>query len=564
VLVQQYLFGNTWAPSEEREAHRDALARRLRAARLLWRRELRLLASRPVKTALSLTRTKIDACVAVHELERRLRGDSLRQVILTDFIRDEGLADAEAEAVDLGAWPVFEAMANAAEGDEAGRIGLLTGRVALLHGDRLDELRVALGGDAGALDAKPLERCPGFMRVRAGSGNRLVRAFTQLLIAGRLRVLVGTRALLGEGWDAPAVNSLVLASYVGTYMLTNQMRGRAIRVDPAQPDKAASIWHLVAVDTSTEAGRADLDDLRGRFRTFVGLCANRPVVESGLARLDLPELDGPERLRELNEIMAERVARHGTLGERWSQAIAVSEEKRILPSVRVATPPQARPFLLTNTLKHLLWVATSTFTGIFSWIVQSARPDSGRAMLWVLIVAAVVATVVSLPKFVKALVLLIRHLPVDGSVRQIALALRDALCEADLLKTGRQDLAVKVTQLEDRSCSIALAGGTFHECALFADSLEELLGAIENPRYLLTRPGTGWWRWRVDYHAVPSVLGGKKEKAVLMHMAWRRRLGPAKLIYTRTAEGRAVLLKARGRAFSSAFASGAQRYDRWH
>ena len=30
--------------------------------------------------------------------------------------------------------------------------------------------------------------------------------------------LVGTQALLGEGWDAPSVNTLVLASYVGSYM----------------------------------------------------------------------------------------------------------------------------------------------------------------------------------------------------------------------------------------------------------------------------------------------------------------------------------------------------------
>ena len=62
-------------------------------------------------------------------------------------------------------------------------------------------------------------------------------------------------ALLGEGWDAPCINTLVLASSVGSFMLSNQMRGRAIRVDSAQPQKTANIWHLVCGAGNFRAGR---------------------------------------------------------------------------------------------------------------------------------------------------------------------------------------------------------------------------------------------------------------------------------------------------------------------
>ena len=36
--------------------------------------------------------------------------------------------------------------------------------------------------------------------------------------------------------------------YVGSYMLSNQMRGRAIRIDPNDPNKVASVWHLATVE----------------------------------------------------------------------------------------------------------------------------------------------------------------------------------------------------------------------------------------------------------------------------------------------------------------------------
>ena len=87
------------------------------------------------------------------------------------------------------------------------------------------------------LQLTPAPHRPGWLRAEGVTGSRLVEAFTRMLSAGRINVLVGTRSLLGEGWDAPAVNSVVLASFVGSFVSTNQMRGRAIRTDPNDPSK---------------------------------------------------------------------------------------------------------------------------------------------------------------------------------------------------------------------------------------------------------------------------------------------------------------------------------------
>jgi len=51
---------------------------------------------------------------------------------------------------------------------------------------------------------------------------------TAMFTRGDLRILVGTQSRLGEGWDAPVLNSLVLASNTASFMLSNQMRGRTM------------------------------------------------------------------------------------------------------------------------------------------------------------------------------------------------------------------------------------------------------------------------------------------------------------------------------------------------
>ena len=70
----------------------------------------------------------------------------------------------------------------------------------------------------------------------------------KLFEQGRIQILVGTKSLLGEGWDSPCINSLILASFVGSFVLSNQMRGRAIRIDKNNPEKSSNIWHLVTVE----------------------------------------------------------------------------------------------------------------------------------------------------------------------------------------------------------------------------------------------------------------------------------------------------------------------------
>lgn len=110
--------------------------------------------------------------------------------------------------------------------------------------------------------------------------------------------------------------------------------------------------------------------------------------------------------------------------------------------------------------------------------------DDWRVLLLLMAVASLAGFVWALPKLVRSLILFLRHLPVDGSLRQIGRALLDALCAADLIQSRRDLLEVRIQELERGHYSLALAVGSFYEKALFADSLAELLWPIHNPRYL--------------------------------------------------------------------------------
>ena len=70
-------------------------------------------------------------------------------------------------------------------------------------------------------------------------------------------------------------------------------------------------------------------------------------------------------------------------------------------------------------------------------------------------------------------------------------------------------------------------------------------------------------RRRADYHAVPAALAAQKRGAEFFAEEWRRRVGSSKLVYTRNAEGRRMLLRARMRSFAAGFQRVVYRRSAW-
>lgn len=142
-----------------------------------------------------------------------------------------------------------------------------------------------------------------------------------------------------------------------------------------------------------------------------------------------------------------------------------------------------------------------------------------------------------------------RNGSLEGSLGQAGRAILDALDGAGLLSCGR-DHWVETGRGALGEALVRLEGGNRADERLFLDSLHELLGPVENPRYLLVREAWLGRRLRIDYHAVPAAFG-KKKLAEAFAKAWRRHVGSAKLVYLRDAAGRRLLLRARTRSLAA-------------
>ena len=68
---------------------------------------------------------------------------------------------------------------------------------------------------------------------------------------------------------------------------------------------------------------------------------------------------------------------------------------------------------------------------------------------------------------------------------------------------------------------------------------------------------------QTDYFAIPSAISPNKKGVALFERLWYRYIGPCSIAYTRTAEGRKVLLKARKYAFSASRIKKSKRLSKW-
>ncbi len=235
--------------------------------------------------------TKLKSIEDIVRLESGAQGNDLRCVILTDFIRKAEMPKNVTESCafeDIGIVPIFESLRRA---DLANiRLGVLSGSVVLIPAAAdtlLREAATTFGVRSGDLSITPLAHDAGYSRVelRGEYYQGMVRLITAVFDRGGISVLVGTKSLLGEGWDAPCINTLVLASFVGSYVLSNQMRGRSIRVDPNHHGETANVWHLICIEPGDFGPGEDYQLLVRRCSAFVGVSATASTIENGTERL---------------------------------------------------------------------------------------------------------------------------------------------------------------------------------------------------------------------------------------------------------------------------------------
>lgn len=540
----------------------------LKANGLIERNQVKLIRNKKQDVLLNQSLGKLNAVRDIFKAEYQALGSNLRQLVLTDFIRKDfqvHLGDKNAQFTQLGVLSYFESIRREMiEQSWTVPVAVLTGSLVIIPTSAKEHLERLIPNSRLSYDVIGQLSQEDYLKVSiSGSYHDLVTALTQLFQDGYIKVIIGTRSLLGEGWDAPCVNSLILASFVGSFMLSNQMRGRAIRVWPDNPNKTSNIWHLVSINLSPRRWfefqddeekydetlelrlyglSPDLDLLDRRMTQFLGLHYQEPTIESGIDRLDLNQLTFSQKgLEKLNQNAITLSQKRQELKDRWQEALPLNEEMEVANEVEV--DKQFLPLAYLNDWKKalLLFQALVVSFNIYDaskYVIGGSLSNFNLTILLLAVIA--LAIVWGRYAIYKSPY---KRLEVFGE------AIHQALLDAGQIETKESAPRVVRDSKQALYNAIYLKGASMKEKEIFAQAITEFFAPIENQRYILKAS-----RKVVDqteYFAVPSMFERRKDDATAFLERIQKSVGKYDLIYTRSAQGRPILLEARIKALGN-------------
>ncbi|SDB87009.1 DEAD/DEAH box helicase family protein [Shouchella lonarensis] len=567
-LLNGILYKDSLVDHEREEV--QSLRKELRRIGAIERRNIYLRSTPNLNRSLVHSTSKLNSIERILEVEREILDSNLRMVILTDYIRRESLpkcVEDRPPLKKLGVAPIFELIRRRYESEIP--VAILTGSLVIIPKSAVPLTNKCAEERDLQLHYTDVLFDENYVEVRVKDTNRamIVAIMTDVFTRGGLSVIIGTAALLGEGWDAPVINSLIMASYVGSFMLSNQMRGRAIRVEKGNEQKTASIWHLACVDPAQFNGGGDISSLKRRFRSLIGLSTEKDTVESGISRMNI-ESGGytKEQVQAKNAYTFGQVRNRHLLSKRWNQAISVVEEG-MTEELQVPQSRVPKQFVFQRTIRSLFVVGIVTLLAIFYEIINGGvyLIRSKEQLLVAFILGVVLGLIYAGPKLWKAVYLKVRHQTLESQLHDVGKVIYTTLYEMELVKPEPHHHRIKT---EDDSLDgrvvCWMRGGTTYEKKTFLNAIQQFLDPIENPRYLLYREGKAFRNVKkVDYYAIPDEIGRRKEFAQLFLKNWEKVIGPAELIYTRNTEGRKALVTARMKAMSAAFIKPSERLSAW-
>lgn len=576
-LLDFYLYGGK-EQFRTFEAHQKALESRLRRYGAIERQQINFSHNKRVTGFLTSSISKLNGIKEIVDFEYSQLGKALRLVILSDFIRKEYFTDTSENNLELhkmGVIPIFEKLRR--ENADNKKIGVLTGSMVIIPASAYPIFEAnAVKYGITAINSTPVPFDSDYILINQTEQLKhdIVHMVTQTFEQGAIEVLVGTKSLLGEGWDAPAINALILASFVGSFVLSNQMRGRAIRTQNGNQHKTSNIWHLVCIDPTAPTGGDDFDLLKRRFRSFVGVSfREEPAIENGIGRLNLPDnIYHKEEAEKKNTDMRIFAGDRENLKQRWEIALATGvnlvEEIRI-PFAERSDYKTLKAMYLRNTLANLIGALGFSILGYLENILQGL----GRAAKYIKTMQDLYAflTVVGIGgvlffgrKAYRTLRLYIKYRDISKDIQRIGDALIHSLLQAGAIHTDMLQLKVDTSVDNFGAVYCHLEGGTTFEQSTFINALQEIIAPIDNPRYLIVRKSRFlFFVKQQDYHSVPEILGRNKDLAEYFSNQWKRLVGTCDLVFTRTIEGRKLILKSRVKSLAAQFYDKVEHGNKW-
>ena len=463
----------------------------------------------PVGRIMAYASTKAKAISTILSSEMQALGGDIRAVIITDFRKTsattlvEGVMDDEVG----GAVAAFR---QAVECDNVDLLNpiLMTGSTVLVDDDLAEEFLAAANKwiDDRNLAITLIDEVRGRYHEIIGKGKDWIPRHYSLMITeffqlGITKCLIGTRGLLGEGWDASRINVLIDLTTVTTSMSINQLRGRSIRLDKEWPEKVANNWDIVCLAEEFTNGFSDYERFKKKHKQLYGVCDDG-AIEKGVGHVHAAFTEAePEGVSEgmsvFNEDMLRRSRNRSHVRNLWG----------------IGQPFNAKPT-----------VAVEAYLSVGS---GGGFPFGDEKTAWT----------------------------DESLVQAISLSIVNSLIHLGMISKNCR------AEGGDRGggwVRLHLENATEEESALFSSCLEEVLGPMEKPRYVISRSSkfiTDTWLSKimpeiiakffrpveerlVMYHTVPKVLASSAEKAEIFQRYWNEFVSPSELFYARSKEGK--------------------------
>jgi len=420
-------------------------------------------------------------------------GDNIRVLVLTDFIRaNSKVLGTDAEIKEMGVVPIFEMLRRENLGI---RLSVISGKIVIVPNEALDGIKEIAARDKARMRAVPISGTEhSELRFEASNNAQKIGVITRAFNQGVINGIVGTKSLLGEGWDSPVINTLILASCVGSFMLSNQMRGRAIRIDRNVPEKVGNIWHLTAImpehlrpDVKGDMPpSSDYATMERRFGGFLGLCYRKDLIESTLERaLTLKSPYEEKNIDKANTQSFEIAKNREETSERWFAALARSSDEVI---------------------------------------IQNEIPKPKRG-------------------FIPGIIMKPTHF---STVRRVTAAVLRTFKQLGII--NKKAKAIIEKDHEGKTVNVGIMRCSKIEKSQFHEAMSQALGPIDNPRYLLIRVRNEKPDYRCAF-AVPELFAKRKEEAEVYQQRMIRRIKKLELFFTRSNDGRGHLTMAKRRAY---------------
>ena len=485
-------------------------------------KNINLLYNKKIENEISQNIKKLESINDIIDFEYKCLENKLKMVVVTDYIKEDTIDEELNTDNQIGAIPIFKSIKNNLNNKL--KLIVLTGTTVIIPSSSLENFKQICFQNKIKEEDISLQEIDidfEYCKVKIKKDTLMVKIITELFEKENISVLIGTVALIGEGWDAPYVNTLVIASGISTYVTSNQLRGRAIRTNKNNPSKISNIWHIACLE---KVGKKyvkgkDCEKIEKRFNNIEGLCLLEDKLRSGFDRFNLNKNSFTEsEIIEENDLMKKQAKNREKIKESWNIALNnyVPINKYIVKNNGIIK--SAKLIHKSNTKKYLGMTLIDLFTA-YNVILNPALIPIGS-----------IIGLLNIPVLINSMN---KRNYNKKALKNIAKAICSALKNKKILD---KKVSIKIEN-NNGNYEIFLINADTRSQNIFKKMLYEAISKKINTRYILL---TGRYVFNI-----PSIFDTNKETAQKFLEIYKKenKVLNAKVVFSKSAKGKIEKLK---------------------